>query len=41
MEIFEGKYYTQNEVLYKCIRDSGIPLSYGLSALVGTYVEKV
>lgn len=39
MEIFEGKYYTQNEVLYKCIRDSGIPLSHDLSALVGTYVE--
>lgn len=39
MEIFEGKYYTQNEVLYKCVRDSGIPLSYDLSALVGTYVE--
>lgn len=39
MEIFEGKYYTQNDVLYKCIRDSGIPLSHDLSALVGTYVE--
>lgn len=39
MEIFEGKYYTQNDVLYKCIMDSGIPLSHDLSALVGTYVE--
>ena len=39
MEIFKDKYYTQNEVLYKCTRDSGIPLSYDLSALVGTYVE--
>lgn len=39
MEIFEGKYYTQNDVLYKCTRDSGIALSHDLSALVGTYVE--
>lgn len=41
MEIFEGKYYTQNKVMYKCTRDSGIPLSHNLSALVGTYVETV
>lgn len=41
MEIFKDKYYTQNEVLYKCTRDSGIPLSYDLSALVGTYVELI
>lgn len=39
MEIFKDKYYTQNDILYKCTRDSGIPLSYDLSALVGTYVE--
>lgn len=39
MEIFEGKYYTQNKVMYKCTRNSGIPLSHDLSALVGTYVE--
>lgn len=39
MEIFKDKYYTQNEVLYKCTRDSGIPLSHDLSALVGIYVE--
>lgn len=41
MQIYVGKYYTQNDVLYKCIRDSGIPLSHDLSALVGTYVETV
>lgn len=41
MEIFEGKYYTQSGVKYKCTRSSGIPLSHDLSALVGTYVEKV
>lgn len=39
MEIFEGKYYTQNKVMYKCTRNSSIPLSHDLSALVGTYVE--
>ena len=39
MEIFEGKYYTQLGVKYKCTRSSGIPLSHDLSVLVGTYVE--
>ena len=38
MQIYSGKYYTQNGVMYKCTRDSGIALSYDLSALVGTYV---
>lgn len=41
MAIFNGKYYTQNEVKYKCTRDSGIPLVHDLSALVGIYVETV
>jgi hypothetical protein len=40
MEIFRDKYYTQSKVLYKCIRDSGQPLSHNLSDLVGNYVEK-
>lgn len=40
MEIFKDKYYTQSKVLYKCIRDSGQPLSHNLSNLVGNYVEK-
>lgn len=39
MEIFKDKYYTHNDILYKCTRDSGIPLSHDLSALVGIYVE--
>lgn len=39
MEIFEGKYYMQYDVLYKCTRDSGTALSHDLSALVGLYVE--
>jgi hypothetical protein len=40
MEIFNGKYYTEDGVLYKCTRDSGTALSHNLSALVGLYVEK-
>lgn len=39
MEIFEGKYYTENGVVYRCNRDSGTALSHPLSALVGVYVE--
>lgn len=39
MEIFEGKYYVQDGVKYKCTRDSGQEISHNLSALVGLYVE--
>ena len=39
-KIFKDKYYIQSKVLYKCIRDSGQPLSPNLSDLVGNYVEK-
>ncbi len=41
MEIFNGKYYTQGGVLYKCTRDSGQALTHDLAALVGLYVEVV
>lgn len=41
MELFLDKYYIQNEIIYKCTRNSDIPLSHDLSALVGTYVEQV
>ena len=41
MELFNGKYYIQNEVVYLCTRDSGAPLYHDLSSLVGTYVEEV
>lgn len=41
MEIFEGKYYMQYDVLYKCTRDSGVALTHDLAVLVGTYVEKM
>ena len=41
MEIYNGLYYSQNDVIYLCIRDSGQPLYHDLSALVGSYVEVV
>lgn len=41
MEIFSGKYYTENNVLYLCIRDSGTPLYHNLANLIGLYVEVV
>jgi hypothetical protein len=41
MEIYEKLYYTQDGVLYLCIRSSGQPLYHDLSLLVGSYVEVV
>ena len=41
MELFNGKYYTQDGVKYLCNRDSGQALSYNLPELVGLYVELV
>lgn len=41
MEIFNGKYYTEDGITYLCTRDSGIALSHPLSALVGVYVAKI
>lgn len=41
MELYAGKYYTEGGKLYSCWRDSGQPLAFGLSALVGTYVTEV
>lgn len=41
MEIYQGTYYSQNGVVYLCIRSSGQPLHHDLSALVGNYVEVV
>jgi hypothetical protein len=38
MEIFEGKYYKQNGIIYKCIRDSGIALTHDLNYLIELYV---
>lgn len=41
MELFNGKFYTQDGVKYKCTRDSGQPFSHNLKDLVGIYVETV
>lgn len=41
MELFKGKYYSQDGVTYICTRDSGQPLYHPLAQLVGLYVEKV
>jgi len=41
MEIYEGKYYTQFDVLYKCTRDSGTALTHDLFDLRGMYVELI
>ena len=41
MEIYQGTYYIQYDVIYLCIRSSGQPLQHDLSVLVGNYVEVV
>lgn len=39
MALENGKYYTQDGVLYLCNRDTGNPVHHPLSELVGLYVE--
>ena len=39
LEIFKDKYYSQFDVVYVGIRDSGVGIFADLSALVGNYVE--
>lgn len=42
MELFKDKYYTEDDLLYKCIRNSEIAMSFRLSDLIsGGYVELV
>ena len=41
MTVYEGKYYIENEKIYKCIRDSGQPLYATCESLVGNYFEKI
>lgn len=41
MELFEGKYYSQNGVVYKCTRNTEQAVYQDLSGLVDIYVEKV
>ena len=41
MALENGKYYSQDGVVYLCVRDSGAPLYNALRDLVGIYVEVV
>lgn len=41
MEVFNGKYYTEDGILYLCIRDSGIALQNKASELVNNYFSIV
>ncbi len=41
LELFEGKYYSQDGVTYRCVRSSGTPMYHPLAQLVGLYVEAV
>lgn len=38
MELFKDKYYSQNGIVYVCIRDTGVPVYNNLADLVGLYV---
>ena len=40
-EIFEGKYYEQSGVVYRCTRNSEVALVHDLASLAGLYVEVV
>lgn len=39
MELVEGKYYTQDGVVYLCTRSTGTAVYHALADLVGLYVE--
>lgn len=39
MTVYKNKYYTEEGILYRCTRDSGIPLQNKASELVGHYFE--
>lgn len=39
MILEQGKYYSQNGVIYLCTRDTGNPVYHDLSALIGLYVQ--
>ena len=41
MELIENKYYSQNDVVYRCFRSTGVPVYNNLADLVGIYVEIV
>ena len=39
MAIEKGKFYIESDVIYLCIRDSGVPLYTALANVIGNYVE--
>lgn len=39
MELVEGLYYVQSDVVYLCTRSTGTPVYHSLADLVGLYVE--
>ena len=39
MALENGKFYTEDNVLYECFRDTGVPVYQPLSALVDIYVQ--
>lgn len=41
MTVHNGKYYVEDGIIYKCVRDSGQPLYATCASLVGDYFEKV
>lgn len=41
MQLYSGKYYTEDDVLYLCNRDTGQAIYNKLAELVGIYVEVV
>lgn len=41
MEIFEGKHYIEDGIVYRCTRNSEVAMSHSLETLVGLYVEEV
>jgi hypothetical protein len=41
MELDEGRYYSQDGVVYLCTRSTGVPVYNALKDLVGIYVSVV
>ena len=41
MTMTAGKYYTQNDTIYLCTRDTGNPVYHPLAELVGLYVKEI
>ena len=39
MTVYQGKYYIEEDIIYKCIRSSGQPLYASCASLVGNYFE--